>query len=105
MTKREALEKMRDHWLWIAKNTNSAANPYGIKIEYFEVHNLPVPMYGCYACEYDDQLRGNCDDCPVKWSAYGCAKAEFGDFCENPTAENAQAIADLAIKALEALNG
>ena len=108
MTKREALEKMRDHWLWIAKTAGaspSRQNPYELKMAYFEARDLPVPYIGCYACEYDNQFKEDCDHCPVVWrNADGCGRGEYMDFMLNPTAENAQAVADLAIKALEAID-
>ena len=108
MTKREALEKMRDHWLWIAKAAGTLGaddNHWQLKMNYFWTHNLRVPYSGCYACEYDNQYEEDCTHCPVEWrNSQGCGSGEYMDFMLVPTAANARAVADLAIKALEALD-
>lgn len=69
LTKREALEKMRDMWLWIAEGTERKSCLV-TKVEYFnEVikNKAEIPKSGCYACEYAflecfEYFEGSIDD-------------------------------------------
>jgi hypothetical protein len=73
MDKREALEKCRDHWKYIA------ATGTDDKEEYFDKFNIPAPLVDCYCCEYDqfvlDKLSSwdyyTCDLCPLVGYAWG----------------------------------
>lgn len=36
-----------------------------LKSRYFKTFNLPKVMNNCYACEYDKQFQGDCENCPI----------------------------------------
>ena len=67
MDKREALIKCRDHWEWIAENSDRGT-PDQIKGLYFQEHGIEEhPDSGCYCCEYNNQMgmSENCSHCPL----------------------------------------
>lgn len=71
MEKIEALEKCRDQWLWMAE---SGAKH---KEEYFYLLSIDpddIPDSECYCCEYDNQFKSNCCECPLAGYAWrsGC---------------------------------
>lgn len=81
MEKREALEKCRDHWLYMAKTGTDD------KIEYFDKLSMSddeYPTSGCYCCEYDELVLEEtsdpelfiCDSCPLKGYAWNKTPGE-----------------------------
>ena len=72
MDKREALMKCKDHWEWIAKNSDRGT-PEHIKNRYFWEHGIEErPDSGCYCCEYNNQMGAseNCLHCPLAGYAW-----------------------------------
>ena len=117
MTKKEALEKTRNMWWWIAEECEKQKRVINKK-KYFEYHNISnddIPHNKCYLCEYQKQhdvtfcllekwnLEENyCGNC--------CCEFEFGDYynsCDDDDykkcAKAANAIANLAEMELERL--
>ena len=62
LTKRESLEKCRDHWRYMA-DTGSRRKP-----DYFISEDIPEkdwPHCHCYCCEYANQFPDYCNHCPL----------------------------------------
>ena len=74
MDKREALMKCRDHWEWIAENSDKGT-PDQIKGRYFREHRISIeerPDSGCYCCEFNNQedTSRECRQCPLAGYAW-----------------------------------
>lgn len=68
MARREALEKMRDMWMWIAEETEKKRIKIG-KFEFFKTMNImceDIPKYMCYACEYAERQEADGRICPIE---------------------------------------
>lgn len=112
LTRRDALEKMRDMWMWIAEETKKRKKRV-YKDDYFEAIGATkddIPENMCYACEYAKNMNTNC--CIIeKWklSLKGCAEQEFGKWCDAKTwkqsAKYAREIAEVAQAELDKLEG
>jgi hypothetical protein len=101
LTRKEALARCRDHWLWTAKTGK-------IKSKYpFED---VIPSSSCYACEYDEQNDHNfcLEDCIIPWPGGSCAAKEspFYAYCREGANSRERKEAALYIAALceKALN-
>lgn len=78
LTKREALTKCREHWLWLS------TNPSKLKHEFFQGKDK-FPKNRCYACEYSQtHLKNNkkfyCNfECIIKWKS-GCCMDRISEY-------------------------
>lgn len=83
LTRKEAIQKCRDMWNWIADETEKLGRIVK-KEEYFEKHGLQVPEHYCYLCEYTldeddfDCRTVDCWECPLNFGVEGRYA------CENP---------------------
>lgn len=68
MTRREAIEKHREMWRWLAKN------PGRWKADYLEKFDPEAnPHNCCYLCEYvAENYSEGCKYCPVEWLGGVC---------------------------------
>lgn len=133
LSRREALEKMRDMWLWISKETEKRKYPVSKEAYIYEVTKKEgeVPKNECYACEYafseclryfDDPIDTEeaeyetCNFCPVdEWKEHpqGCVPnwspyykwAVLGKYNWINAAKYAREIATLAQGELEKMKG
>jgi hypothetical protein len=110
LTRKEALTRCRDHWLWVAK-TGKSKSDYPFK--------GVMPAFDCYACEYDLQHHDRplsglsrqtfCGKaCIVPWPGGGCNADEspFVVYARSEQGSDKRKQAALAIAALceKALN-
>lgn len=69
LTKKEAVQKHRAMWNWIAdyieKKKEEQCIPE-LKFMYLEEQD-ETPSFSCYCCEYNEQLDNDCEFCPVIW--------------------------------------
>ena len=85
MDKREALVKCKDHWEWIAENSDRGT-PEQIKNRYFREHGIEkYPDSGCYCCEFNNQMDASseCRQCPL--AGYAWRKKFLG--CIHPSTD------------------
>lgn len=76
LTRKEAIEKHREMWRWLAKEMESK----GIilrKIDYFDAMGTPdadIPRAYCFVCDYADSLteedENTCMNCPILWDCH-----------------------------------
>jgi len=74
MTKREALEKCKAHWQYMADTGNSDKRSYFATVN---IADADEPECACYCCEYDSQfiMEPDCVNCPLNdyaWDAEHC---------------------------------
>lgn len=62
MTKKEALEKCRDQWKWLAETGDDDKYLYFMTIP---IDPDDTPLNDCYCCAYDDQFSSDCVYCPL----------------------------------------
>ena len=81
LTRKEAIQKCRDMWNWIADETQKRGRVVK-KEEYFLEHGFEEPEHDCYLCEYtaqeDEGRRVDCYMCPFNFGVDGRYA------CENP---------------------
>ena len=102
MTAKEALEKCRHMWQWLADN------PTAIKYDYFMAMHTPEVQNLCYLCEYLIASGSKqCDECllvalwPNSCTAYGAA---YDRWCDCQDAGNDAGTTAAALEIVEACN-
>ena len=88
LTKEETIQRHRDLWTWIYKET--IRQRYGVGKEKYFQDKEHIPDNFCYLCEYDHNMDGdNCSNCLCKWrehkfrftySSCPCNNSYYGKF-------------------------
>lgn len=67
LTRREAIERTRDMWNWIANKTLECEIIVG-KLDYFKENGIKdIPNCACYLCEYGGESENKCKRCPLEF--------------------------------------
>ena len=70
MTRKEAIQKHRKMWSWIADNPGKDKRDY---LEKFDPESKLIS--DCYLCEYAEERGRDCEDCLVSWPSGGSCYA------------------------------
>lgn len=83
LTKQEAIDGHRKMWNWIADETEKRRKVV-TKRAYFEELQVPVPIRGCYCCDY---ANDRCSNCPIQWTLSNDGPDNALFYCRSTTAE------------------
>lgn len=76
LTRKEAIRRFREQWLWMSENACNEEDITKAKELYFKKHpKLKIPVNNCYLCE----KVINCYQCLIKWENGYCYYSEYAD--------------------------
>lgn len=78
----EAVQKHKEMWESmqnILGNRPSLEERAAFKAGWVAARKEKLLIGNCYLCQYDLQITGNCENCPVNWGPHRCYGCEYGE--------------------------